>query len=198
MLSATPFATPRPVDVGTLPAPGEFSLVLASSPVLAEFETRLLLETVARGEDVALVCGNNRLDAYGLLARARAVGLEDALADGVHLARAFTVHQFLALLEETLPYMTRTCGARAVLVTGVLEPFADEDVTDQEALVLVPRTMRRLAAFAAQAGLPVVATGDPRSRLAPLACEHAPYREVFALVTVPRQPNLESFLGVEA
>lgn len=195
MLSAVPLVTPLPLDAGARPAPGVFSLVLASSPVRSRIEERLLLDAVARGEDAALICGDNRLDAYGLLARARSLGLEEALADGVHLARAFTVHQFLALLEETLPYMVRETHARFVLVTGILDPFGDEDVTDAEARAMLPRTLRRLDAFAAQEGIPIVATGDARSRLVSLACEHAPHREITALPSGSQQPRLDSFAG---
>lgn len=195
MLSTTPIVTPLPVDAGVRPAPGTFSLVLASDPLRSRIEERLLLEAVGRGEDAVLICGDNHLDAYGLLARARALGLEDALADGVHLARAFTVHQFMALLEETLPHMVRETQARFALVTGVLEPFGDEDVTEVESSTMLLRTLRRLGAFAANAGIPVVATGASNSRLAALACEHAPHREITALPNMPRQPRLESFAG---
>jgi len=162
-------------DAGPTPAGGSFSLVLAPPVLLGEVEARLLLDVVARGQDVVLVCGDNRLDAFGLLARARSRGLEDALADGVRLTRAFTVHQFVALLEETLPRMAREQGTGLALVTGVLEPFLDEDVTPAEARALLPRTLDRLARTGADCGLPVVATNPPRTgRLADLARAHAP------------------------
>lgn len=196
MLSTTPFVTPLPIDEGVRPAPGAFSLILAHGSTLGELETRLLLDAALRGEDTVLICGDNRLDAYGLLARARSLGLEDALADGVHLARAFTVHQFLALLEETLPYMTRETGARFALVTGLLEPFSDEDVTEAEMAAMLPRSLRRLDAFAQQAGISLVATADARSRLAPLACAVAPHREVTMRPETARQPRIESFAEV--
>lgn len=158
---AGPLVHPLPADVGVRAAPGSLGLVLAPSSLLGEVEARLLLDAAARGRDAVVVCSDNRLDAYGLLARARARGLEDALADGVHLARAFTLHQFVALVEETLPRLARGRRAGLALVTGVLEPFLDEDVRPAEARVLLPRVLRGLDAIAAATGVPVVATGDP-------------------------------------
>lgn len=161
------------------PAPpsdqGAFTLLRAPARVLDEVEASLLLDAVSRGLDATLVCGDNRFDAYGLLARARSRGLEDAIAEGLVLARAFTAHQFLALVEETLPLMTQDRAVGVALVTGVIEPFQDEDVTDAEADALLPRTLRSLSASARRAGVPIVATTTRREgRLARLAEEHAP------------------------
>jgi hypothetical protein len=193
VLSAHNFVTSLLSDAGTHTPPGVFSFILAHASTLCEIETRLLLDAAMRGEDTILICGNNRLDAYGLLARARAMGIEDTLADGVHLARAFTVHQFLTLLEETLPHTVHETGARYILVTGLLEPFSDEDVTEAEARVMVPRTLQRLTTFAAHASIPIVATSDVRSRLAALACEHTPHREITLLSNAAHQPRLDTF-----
>lgn len=158
LLGPLPQATPE-VQPPAAPSPAaRLRLLRAPADTLASVEADLLLETVAAGADAILVCGDNRLDAYGLLAQARRLGLEDAVADGIVLARAFTVHQFVALLEETLPRMAEDRPVGLALVTGVLEPFHDEDVTDDEARILVPRTLRRLDALAVQRGFPVVAT----------------------------------------
>ncbi|HUR69873.1 MAG TPA: hypothetical protein VM370_11565 [Candidatus Thermoplasmatota archaeon] len=195
MLSTAPTVIPFLAEGQVRPGDATFSLVLSSSALLAEFEARLLLDAAARGQDSVLICGDNRLDAYGLLARARAMGIEDALADGVHLARAFTLHQFVALVEETLPRMARETDASLALVTGSLDLFADEDVTEAEARVLLPRMMRRLGALAHR-DMIVVATGDARSRHADLAREHAPHREISRIAPSARQPRLDAFVEV--
>ncbi|MFA5862696.1 MAG: hypothetical protein WDA16_13480 [Candidatus Thermoplasmatota archaeon] len=120
---------------------------------------RLILEAAARSQSALVVCGDNRLDAYRLLAQARAVGLEDAVADGVLLARAFTVHQFVALIDETLPLMARERDDVGVaIVTGLLGPFLAEDVRDAESRTLLTRCLRALVAWTATTGFPVVAT----------------------------------------
>ena len=142
-------------------SPGRFRLALGAPDDLSALEARLVLDTVASGADVLLVCGDNRLDAYGLLALARARGLEAEAADGVWLARAFTVHQFVALLEETLPQLARERRVGLALVTGFLEPFLDEDVPPAEGRVLLARSVRRLDAWSAGLGAPVVATSSP-------------------------------------
>ncbi|MHB8605725.1 MAG: hypothetical protein ACYDCK_10770 [Thermoplasmatota archaeon] len=143
--------------------PGALTLLVASHDALADLEARLLLEVASRGLDSLLICGDNRLNAHRLLALARSRGVEDALADGVHLARAFTVHQFAALLEETLPRLAaaRAPYAGVALATGFLDLFLDEDVRAAEARVLLSRTVRRLAEWSREQAFPVVATLAP-------------------------------------
>lgn len=140
------------------------SLLEGEAARLGEAEARLVLWAASQGLDILLVSGDNRIDAFGLLAQARAQGLQDAVADGLVLARAFTVHQFAVLVEETLPRMARERPAERVgvaLVAGLLEPFRDEDVRPGEARVLLRRMLRRLAAWSASAGVPAVATFTP-------------------------------------
>lgn len=152
-----PIHEPAPVESRPEGPAGRVSLLVATPDVLGEAEARLILDAVARQEDVLLICGDNRLDAYGLLARARTMGLENALADGVLLARAFTVHQFAALLENTLPHMAQERPATGLaLVTGILEPFLDEDVRPAEARTLLARVLRTLESWSAQSGVPLV------------------------------------------
>ncbi|GEM_PF-5078008 len=158
--AAPAFGVPG-LDLPGAPEPGRLRLVLAPPAWLDGLVARLLLEAVASGRDGVLVCGDNRLDAYGLLAQARARGLESEMADGVWLARAFTVHQLVALLEETLPAMARGRPVGVALATGLLEMFLDEDVALQESRVLLRRSLRRLDAWAAQSAFPVVATLSP-------------------------------------
>lgn len=151
-----------------LPIPGEpppvsvpLTLVEGAPAFLSRIEARHILDAAERGMDALLVSGDNRLDAYGLLAQARVRGLEDAVADGLVLARAFTVHQFAALVEETLPRMAEGRRPAVALVTGLLEPFRDEDVRPAEARILLRRVLRTLDAWGASSGVPVVATYTP-------------------------------------
>lgn len=184
------------------PEPGHLSLVLAPPAWLDGLVARLLLDAVASGRDAVLVCGDNRLDAYGLLAQARARGLEQEMADGVWLARAFTVHQLVALLEETLPAMARDRPVGVALATGILEMFMDEDVKLQESRVLLRRSLRRLESWAAQGSFPVVATlsPEPGARAEALLAEYracrAPRVEMAAPLaaaarSAPRQATLD-------
>lgn len=153
-----PGSRPRPSPT---PAPlphGELCLLVAPPEVLAATEAALILAT-AREREVLLVNGDNRFDAYGLLAQARARGLEAEVADGLHLARAFTVHQLASLVEETLPRLAQEHPrAGLVLVTGLLELFLDEDVEAGEARRLLARVLRTLRAWTATTNLPVLAT----------------------------------------
>jgi hypothetical protein len=190
--------TAAPASGFALPTAPSVSLLVASPRALSEAETRLILDTVARGEDVALVSGDNRLDAYGLLARARARGLEDAVADGVLLARAFTVHQLAALLEETLPRMAAERSAGLALVTGVLEPFLDEDVRPSEARVLLARVLRTLRAWAARSGVPLVLTHAPAEGVLGAGLAALVEGVATGRVELPARmsPRIEAFAGV--
>lgn len=141
--------------------PGRLTVAIAPLPLLEEIESRLLLDAVAGGGEALLACADNRLDAYGLLRRARVRRLEAPLADGVWTARAFTVHQLMALVEDVLPRLARERPARVALVTGLLGPFLDEDVEPDEARTLLRRALRTLAAWAEESGLPVAATAEP-------------------------------------
>lgn len=146
------------------------SLTLLTAPpeTLQDLEERLVLHAVASGRDALLAVGDNRLDAYRLLARARKAGLEDAVADGTWLARAFTVHQYVAILEETLPRLARDRPGAIAMATGFLSLFHDEDVRVPEGRILLTRTVRRLAAWARERDFPVIATipepRDPRAQ----------------------------------
>lgn len=164
MLSPAPAAEPSAAPAVPRSVPAALTLLEGEAALLSAAEARLVLDAAARGLDALLVSGDNRLDAYGLLAHARTRGLEDALADGLVLARAFTVHQLAALVEETLPRMARERPAGRVgvaVVAGLLDPFRDEDVRPSEARALLRRVLRGLAAWSASAGVPAVATFTP-------------------------------------
>ena len=82
---------------------------------------------VARGAPVLVVDAANRFDPYGLVREARTRGLapREALAR-VRVARAFTCHQLVRLLEEILPpALEPGC---LVLVLGPVSLFYDEQV----------------------------------------------------------------------
>ena len=81
----------------------------------------------ARGTPVLVVDAANRFDPYGLVREARGRGLarQDVLAQ-VRVARAFTCHQLVRLVEEILPpALEPGC---LVLVLGPVSLFYDEQV----------------------------------------------------------------------
>jgi len=168
-----PGHSPAPVTHPDTPA-GRLTLVVAPTRWLAGFEARLLMDAVAAGKDAFLVSGDNRIDAYGLLAQARARGLETEMADGVRLARGFTVHQLVAILEDTLPRFAKESALGVVLCAGLLEMFLDEDVPAAESRVLFRRSVRKLRGWAATMPFPVVATvGAARGERADLFLKDA-------------------------
>jgi hypothetical protein len=81
----------------------------------------------ARGAQVLVVDAANRFDPYGLVRQARGYGLTPAQALArVRVARAFTSHQLVRLLQEILPPHL-TPGALVVLL-GPVSLFYDEQV----------------------------------------------------------------------
>lgn len=118
--------------------PGRPALLTGPRSLLSEFEHRLVLSALASGGEVFVACGDNRLDAFRLLALARRRGLEREACDGVRLARAFTVHQWTAILEETLPRAAEL-PCTLVIAAGFLDLYHDEDVRPEEGRALLLR-----------------------------------------------------------
>lgn len=126
--------------------------------------------------------GGNSLDVYLLAEVAAYLGQApgDLLAR-VHVARAFTAHQLVALVEAGEAEMRRV-GGRHVLVLAPLDPLFHGDLQEREAL----RLLERLASGLERLGRPprsaVVVCPDPPAavgaraafleRLAPLADAH--------------------------
>jgi hypothetical protein len=81
----------------------------------------------ARGAPVLVVDAANRFDPYGLVREARSLGLSHREAlSRVRVARAFTCHQLVRLVEEILPpALEPGC---LVLLLGPVSLFYDEQV----------------------------------------------------------------------
>jgi len=118
----------------------------------------------ARGTPVLVVDAANRFDPYGLVREARARGLapREALAR-VKVARAFTCHQLVRLLAESLPPALQP--GSLVVVLGPVSLFYDEQVPLGERRRLFRDLTRLCGAIKAQAALlllqPLLPRGAP-------------------------------------
>ncbi len=117
---------------------GHLYLLLSPRPVqrplLNEFIARLALQ----GEVQVFVCGNH-FDAHDIARRLRrrTEALESAL-ERIHLARAFTCYQVLALLQN------RPAAILPTIITDLPDLFFDESISQGERLRLFDRCLTEL------------------------------------------------------
>jgi len=106
----------------------------------------------ARGTPVWVVDAANRFDPYSLVREARARGLAPAdTLSRVRVARAFTCHQLVRLLDESLPSFLEP--GSLVLVLGPVSLFYDEQVPLTERRRLFKDLTRLLTTIKTQAAL---------------------------------------------
>lgn len=116
---------------------------------------------VGRGAGVLVVDAANRFDPYQLVRQARRRGLApaDALAR-VQVARAFTCHQLVRLLEGLPASMA---AGNLMLVLGPVSLFYDEQVSLAERRRLFRDLTRLLAGIKSQAALLLLQPLLPRA-----------------------------------
>ena len=120
-----------------------------------------------RGENLALLVGNNRFDLYALARLVRAQGAEPAsVLSRIVLQRAFTCYQLVHGIATLHP-----SEFDALYVVGLLDMFYDRDIRENEAQRLVLATLHNLKQIALD-GLPILITLSP-----------------------PKQPGRETFVG---
>lgn len=106
----------------------------------------------ARGTGVLVVDAANRFDPYQLVREARKRGLDPTYTlSRVRVARAFTCHQLLRLLQEGLPSPLEP--GSLVIVLGPVSLFYDEQVPLAERRRLFQEMVRLLTALKTQAPL---------------------------------------------
>lgn len=117
---------------------------------------------VARGAPVLVVDAANRFDPYQLVREAAAGRLSprETLAR-VRVARAFTSHQLVRLLQETFPAVL--APGSLVLVLGPVSLFYDEQVPLPERRRLFQDLVRHLRRIKAQAALLLLQPRLPRA-----------------------------------
>jgi hypothetical protein len=107
---------------------------------------------VARGAPVLVVDAANRFDPYGLVREAVSRGLSpEAALSGVRVARAFTSHQLVRLLQETFPASLEP--GSLVLLLGPVSLFYDEQVPWRERRRLFQDLVHLLTRIKSQSAL---------------------------------------------
>jgi hypothetical protein len=107
---------------------------------------------VARGAPVLVLDAVNRFDPYGLVRQARGRGLaREAALSRVRVARAFTCHQLVRLLQEYLPSPLEP--GTLMIILGPVSLFYDEQVPLTERRRLFQDLTNLLGRIKSQAAL---------------------------------------------
>lgn len=165
------------------PSPARIVAVCGARTQIHPLVLQSLCVRAARGENLALVVGDNHFDAYRLARLARAQGLNPAtVLARIALTRAFTCYQlhyslatldpkgFINSVETIRARAENPAGLDALYVLGLLDLFYDQDVREQEARRLLLATLHELKRLAAHS-VPILVT---------LAPPRQPGREHFA------------------
>lgn len=193
-LTTNPNSLPVLPDPAVLPFPAQTVALLGTRAALHELLLQSLLIRAARGERLALLVGDNRLDAYRLARLARGNHLNPAALLGqIHLTRAFTCYQLQHAIvtfaagdaanprvprvprAQPRPLPARIIGAYAetwdaLYISGLLDLFYDQDLPADRAERLLRAALARLRYIAAHDHIPVLITAAPSP---------APDREAF-------------------
>ena len=143
------------------PPPGKLAGILG--PGACRLALRALARPLLSGEPVVAVDGGNRFDPYEVARAERALGGSGREAlSRLLVSRAFTCHQLEALLAHRISGALARSGARVVLVLGLPETFADEDVPYAEACRVFQGCLTALRRLSRE-GTRVVVAGERQS-----------------------------------
>jgi len=159
-----PAPLPRRIGLDALcglclaPPPGKMAALFG--PGATRLALRAAAAPLLSGEPVVAVDGGNRFDPYEIVRAERAFGGSGRSAlPRILVSRAFTCHQMEALLSRGLPAALTRSRARIVLVLGLPETFADEDVPYAEACRVFRRCVSALRRLSRE-GVRVVLAGE--------------------------------------
>lgn len=139
-------------------APGAVTELTGPAPLVTGVLPFLLASVVAAGGTVSVRDGANRFAPYpvGALCRRWGSSAEEGL-ERLRVARAFTVHQMVTLVETWgLQETAETTWADLLVLSGPRVLFDDEDVEDYERADLAPHMARHLRRLLASLGRPLL------------------------------------------
>lgn len=149
-------ATTRPINFLVPPAlyadpPSGIVAIHASHEQIDGLLTQIMVTLVNDGHSLALIVADNHLDAYELARRAD--------GDKIQVARGETPYQVRQLARRLLA--TRDAYSVAI-VSGLLEPFYDEQIQWQMARTLLADTLQLLDELARTLRVFVLLTPPPK------------------------------------
>lgn len=129
--------------------PGQLGALLGPRGVLKLYPW-LVAPALFAGEHILVADGGNSFNPYDLGRIAEWTGLPaDGLLRKVHISRAFTCHQMLALVRKIPEFASRQ-RIRLVLLPGLLDTFYDESIPAKEAKRLWLATLESIGRLASK------------------------------------------------
>jgi hypothetical protein len=148
-------------------AAGDFALIHGSHAVLSLasllcIRAQLPPQLGGLGSSVVFIDGANTFRLYEItrLARLHQIDPKQAL-DRIYISRAFTAYQMASLILQKLEDAVKTYSSKLIIVSDIAAMFLDKDVDDEEAKRIYSQVIARLANFARENHVIVVATYQP-------------------------------------
>lgn len=144
------------LDPAKIPIPSKIVLLCGPAAALHPLVLQSLLLRAFRHEQLGVIVGDNRFDAYLFARFAKARGLDpSALLPQIQFSRPFTCHQLHHCILDLAG--KGVSPWHALYVLGLLETFWDEDIRYRDATRLLNEILVRLRHIALQ-GLSVLVT----------------------------------------
>ena len=145
---------------------GKLTCVMGDSPLVGVLPLRLCVQTIRLFDDPVLyVDAGMGANPYLLAGYARRLEMDDRkVLSQVRVCRPFTVYQLVSALCDTLEEQVRGVRPRTLVVGELLVLFADADVREQEALVLLGEVLDSLRRVAKTHQLVVVVSARRKLR----------------------------------
>jgi hypothetical protein len=175
-------------------APGEAAVWTgASSAIDRLLELLYAGSALARGR-ISLLEGANRFNPYRIAEQGQALGLEpDPVLDGIHLARAFTAYQLVALVDG---WSAEARRRRPTLLIGHELPALfdnPEELPPEEREPLLRYVSKQLAELVEGTGLPLLLTVSGGLTTFPGLAEKGPrFSDLVRLIPRPAGVELGS------
>jgi len=179
-------------QVVLLDGPREFTSTLTSSicvEALTDFDRELVF-----------VDGGNSIDLFGISELCREAGHDpDEVLSRITVSRAFTAHQFAALINGGLEGIIADTEASTLVVSCFVDLFLDDDMAWYESLQLIKRSLAEIRRVTEEFGLVSIITNHDLAKIrnrrvlrsimfgAPDRAVVFEERKAGMLVTVPKQ-----------
>jgi hypothetical protein len=175
-------------------APGEAAVWTGASSAIDRLLELLYAGSALAGGRISLLEGANRFNPYRIAEQGQALGLEpDPVLEGIHLARAFTAYQLVALVDG---WSAEARRRRPTLLVGHELPALfdnPEELPPEEREPLLRYVSEQLAELVEGTGLPLLLTVSGGLAAFPGLAESGPrFSDLVRLIPRPAGVELGS------
>jgi hypothetical protein len=120
------------------------------------------------GEEIVWIDGGNTVDPYILSAMCKRMGLDrHEMLSMVSIARAFTAHQLVTMIEDVLGREVRRSSPSTVIVSSIADMFMDKDMRRSEACQLLRGCAQEVARTTGDNDTVTIVTSHTPGRVEP-------------------------------